>query len=52
MNTKILTVVEGISVTLSVTAGAGDYTYYTNGGIVTITGYTGPGGAVVIPETI
>lgn len=53
MNTKILAVVIGVSATLSVTSGAGDYTYYTtNGDIVTITGYTGPGGTVVIPETI
>lgn len=31
---------------------AADFTYTTNGGKITITGYTGPGGAVVIPGTI
>ncbi len=28
------------------------YTYTTNNGTITITGYTGPGGAVTIPDTI
>jgi hypothetical protein len=28
------------------------FTYTTNNGTITITGYTGPGGAVVIPDTI
>src|SRR6267154_2382750 len=28
------------------------YTYTTNNGTITITGYTGPGGAVAIPSTI
>src|SRR4051812_45575741 len=28
------------------------FTYITNNGAITITGYTGPGGAVVIPATI
>ena len=31
---------------------AEDYTYTTNAGAITITGYTGPGGAVTIPDTI
>ena len=31
---------------------AGDYTYTTNNGAITITGYTGPGGVVTIPSTI
>jgi hypothetical protein len=31
---------------------AEDYTYITNNGTITITGYTGPGGVVVIPGTI
>jgi hypothetical protein len=31
---------------------AADYTYTTNSGTITITGYTGPGGAVTIPSTI
>lgn len=30
----------------------GDFSYATNNGSVAITGYTGPGGAVMIPETI
>lgn len=29
-----------------------DYTYTTNNGTITITGYTGPGGAITIPVTI
>lgn len=29
-----------------------DFTYVTNGNSITITGYTGPGGFVVIPDTI
>ncbi|WP_372798975.1 leucine-rich repeat domain-containing protein [Pontiella sp.] len=37
---------------LTATAQAEDYTYTTNSGTITITGYTGPGGAVVIPDTI
>jgi hypothetical protein len=31
---------------------AEDYTYTTNNGTITITGYTGPGGAVTIPDKI
>jgi hypothetical protein len=38
--------------TLSVISTFGDFTYTTNGGTITITGYTGPGGAVTIPNTI
>ena len=30
----------------------GDFTYTSDGSAITITGYTGPGGAVVIPDTI
>jgi len=30
----------------------GDFNYETDGATITITGYTGPGGAVTIPETI
>jgi len=30
----------------------GDFTYETNGATTTITGYTGPGGAVTIPDTV
>jgi hypothetical protein len=29
-----------------------DYTYTTNNGMITITGYIGPGGAATIPDTI
>jgi hypothetical protein len=32
--------------------GGQDFTYITNNGTITITGYTGPGGAVIIPSTI
>ena len=31
---------------------SGDFTYSTDGSAITITGYTGPGGAVTIPATI
>ena len=31
---------------------AQDYTYITNSGTITITGYTGPGGDVTIPDRI
>ena len=30
----------------------GDFTYTSDGSAITITGYTGPGGAVTIPATI
>ena len=30
----------------------GDFTYTSDGSAITITGYTGPGGAVNIPDTI
>src|SRR4030095_11744636 len=33
-------------------AQAGDYTYWTNNGTITITGYSGPGGDVTIPSVI
>lgn len=39
-------------VTLTATAQAEDYTYTTNSGAITITGYTGSDAAVVIPDTI
>jgi hypothetical protein len=38
--------------TLPVAVQAGDYTYTTNSGTITITGYTGPGGAVTIPSLL
>ena len=38
--------------TLPAAGQAEDYTYTTNNGTITITGYTGPGGAVAIPDTI
>jgi uncharacterized repeat protein (TIGR02543 family) len=37
---------------VSVTANPGDFTYTDNGDNITITGYTGPGGAVEIPPEI
>ena len=38
---------------IAATAGQyGDFTYSSDGSAITITGYTGPGGAVVIPGTI
>ena len=39
-------------VLLTSNAWALDYTYTVSGGKITITGYTGPGGDVVIPDTI
>ena len=39
-------------ITVSATCQAEDYTYTTDGGAITITGYTGSGGAVTIPSTI
>lgn len=33
-------------------AGAQDFTYATNDGTITITGYTGAGGALTIPDII
>ena len=42
-----------LSVALLVTAlRASDYTYTTNSGLITITGYAGPGGRVTIPSEI
>ncbi len=38
--------------TFQVCSPATDFTYTTNAGEVTITGYTGPGGVVTIPDTI
>ena len=37
---------------LNVAVVAQDYSYTTNNGTITITKYTGPGGAVTIPEII
>ena len=39
-------------ITVSPAWQAGDYTYATNNGTITITGYTGSGGAVTIPDEI
>ena len=36
----------------AVAAQDGDYTYTVNGGVATITGYTGAGGAITIPSTL
>ena len=42
-----------LSTLLAVTAQQfGDFTYSSDGSAITITGYTGPGGAVTIPDTI
>ncbi len=41
-----------LCLTLWASVQAADYTYETNNGTITITGYTGPGGAVTIPDTI
>jgi hypothetical protein len=38
--------------TLPAAVQAQDFTYTTNNGAITITGYTGPAGAVAIPSTI
>jgi hypothetical protein len=38
--------------TLPAAVRADDYTYTTNNNTITITGYTGPGGAVTIPDMI
>jgi hypothetical protein len=38
--------------TLPAVVQAEDFTYTTDGGTITVTGYTGPGGAVNIPSTI
>ena len=38
--------------TLTVVTPSGQFNYTTNNGAITITGYTGPGGAVSIPSTI
>lgn len=45
---------DNLSVTLFPDAGTGhqDFTYTTNAGQITITGYNGPGGNVTIPSTI
>ncbi|MHC1767420.1 MAG: hypothetical protein AB9869_24600 [Verrucomicrobiia bacterium] len=39
-------------VVMSPNAGQAQFNYETNNGTITITEYTGPGGAVTIPETI
>lgn len=36
----------------AITQTSGDFLYRTNGGVITITGYTGPGGAVLLPAAI
>jgi hypothetical protein len=35
-----------------IAASAGDFNYTVNGGSITITGYTGPGGDVAIPDSV
>ena len=48
----LLTLLLLLLLTLPAAVQAEDYTYTTNNGTITITGYTGPGGAVTIPSTI
>ena len=49
---KVFLMTLGFLLVTAVDSQAGDFTYQTSGGVVTITGYTGPGGDVVIPDTI
>ena len=48
----VLTPVASSPVSLPVGEQAQDFTYITNNGAITITQYTGPGGAVTIPDSI
>jgi len=53
MGRKALAIGWGILLWLAVPVSLNaQYTYTTNNGTITITGYTGPGGTVVIPDTI
>ncbi|HEX4122324.1 MAG TPA: leucine-rich repeat protein [Verrucomicrobiae bacterium] len=54
---ELVSVTAGVTNTASGTytqeaAPASDFTYVTNDGTITITGYTGPGGSIEIPSTI
>ena len=48
----IVTFILATSAVFTATVQGEDYTYVTNNGTITITGYTGPGGDVTIPSTI
>src|SRR5260221_705206 len=48
--TRLLTLLMGVLG--SVLAQAQDFTYTTNNGAITITGYIGSGGSIIIPDTI
>jgi hypothetical protein len=52
MKTQIRTFLIALLLLASPIAGQAQYICTTNNGAITITGYTGPGGAVVIPATI
>ncbi len=42
----------GALLTVTLSSPATDFDFYTNGGSITINGYKGPGGAVIIPDSI
>jgi hypothetical protein len=42
----------GAVLTVTLTSPVADFNFYTNGGSITITGYKGLGGAVIIPDSI
>ena len=53
MKTKIQELILGLALLLlTPLAAQAQFTFVTNNGAITITRYTGSGGAVVIPETI
>ncbi len=52
MRIKNLGILSLLFLCLSASAQAADYYYTISGGTITITGYNGPGGAVMIPDTI
>ena len=52
MTTKILALFLTLAAFGWLTPAQAQFTYTDNGGAVTITGYTGPGGVVAIPDTI
>jgi hypothetical protein len=42
----------GAVLTVTLSSPVADFVYYTNNGSITISGYNGPGGAVIIPDSI
>jgi hypothetical protein len=42
----------GAVLTVTLSSPVADFNFYTNGGSITINGYKGPGGAVIIPDSI